>query len=80
LHTLIWGQQVILHIDGLEYVYQVRDVRRVVPDDLSILGHAENPTLTLITCLGYDQEQASYRYRVAVRAVLVAIRSGASMH
>jgi LPXTG-site transpeptidase (sortase) family protein len=73
LGRLYWGQQVIVHLDGFEYVYEVRSVRRVMPGDLSVLGHSDTPVLTLITCQGYDPYGNAYRYRVAVRAVLVAI-------
>jgi sortase (surface protein transpeptidase) len=38
-----------------------------------VLGHSEAPILTLITCQGYDPSGNAYQYRVAVRAVLVAI-------
>jgi LPXTG-site transpeptidase (sortase) family protein len=72
LRTLSWGQQVIVHMDGLKYIYKVQDVRRVWPDDLSVLAHADVPTLTLITCQDYNQAKNEYEYRIAVRAVLVA--------
>jgi LPXTG-site transpeptidase (sortase) family protein len=71
LRTLSWGQQVIVHMDGLKYIYKVQDVRRVWPDDLSVLAHADVPTLTLITCQDYNQAKNEYQYRIAVRAVLV---------
>lgn len=74
LHTLYWGQQIIIHMDGQQYIYEVRSQRRVWPDDLSVLGHADLPTLTLITCQGYDEAGNSYRYRIAVRAVLIRIQ------
>ncbi len=74
LHTLMWGQQIIVHMGGQEYVYEVRSVRRVLPDDISVLGHATGPTLTLITCQGYDEEGNVYRYRIAVKAVLMSIQ------
>jgi len=74
LHTLYWGQQVIIHIDGQAYIYEVRSVRRVWPNDVTVLGHAELPTLTLITCQGYDQARNEYNYRIAVRAVLISVQ------
>jgi LPXTG-site transpeptidase (sortase) family protein len=73
LHTMTWGQQIIVHLAGQQYIFEVRSVRRVLPDDLSVLGHAATPTLTLITCQGYDQAENDYHYRVVVRAVLVQI-------
>jgi LPXTG-site transpeptidase (sortase) family protein len=72
LHTMVWGQKIIIHMDGQQYVYEVREVRRVWPNDLSILRHEEYPWLTLITCQGYQAEN-DYLYRVAVRAVQVSI-------
>jgi LPXTG-site transpeptidase (sortase) family protein len=74
LHTLHWGQSVIVHFNGSKYIYKVQTVRRVWPDDLSALKHAEVPTLTLITCQGYNENDGSYRYRIAVQAVLVDIQ------
>ncbi|MEW6093931.1 MAG: sortase [Chloroflexota bacterium] len=74
LHTMHWGQSVIVHFNGSRYIYKVQTVRRVWPDDLSALKHAEDPTLTLITCQGYNENDGSYRYRIAVQAVLVDIQ------
>jgi LPXTG-site transpeptidase (sortase) family protein len=73
LYTLNWGQQVIVHMDGQKYIYEVRSIRRVWPEDISVLSHAEYPTLTLITCQGYNQVENSYNYRVAIQAVLVRV-------
>ncbi len=39
--------------------------------DRSILWHEGCFWLTLITCQGYDETRDSYRWRLAVRAVLV---------
>jgi LPXTG-site transpeptidase (sortase) family protein len=73
LKALYWGQKVIVHMGGQKYIYQVQDVRRVWPDDNTVLVHQDVPTLTLITCQDYDQAKQSYRYRIAVRAVLVVV-------
>ncbi|HTX91496.1 MAG TPA: sortase, partial [Anaerolineales bacterium] len=73
ISKLVWGQEVIVHMGGQKYIYQVQDVRRVWPEDLSVLKHATVPTLTLITCQGYNQADNDYRYRIAVRAILVSI-------
>jgi LPXTG-site transpeptidase (sortase) family protein len=74
LGTLVWGDSIIVHLDGQEYIYQVRDVRLVRPDDLSILRHEELPWMTLITCRGYNSLNDTYQWRLAVRAVQVAVR------
>jgi LPXTG-site transpeptidase (sortase) family protein len=73
LRTMVWGQQVIVHMGGQQYIYQVQDVRRVWPDDLSVLKHATVSTLTLITCQGYNEAENDYKYRIAVRAVLINV-------
>jgi LPXTG-site transpeptidase (sortase) family protein len=72
LHTMQWGDQVIVHAFGQRYVYEVRQIRKVLPDDLSILKHEDYPWITLITCQGYNETKNSYSYRTAVRAVLVS--------
>jgi LPXTG-site transpeptidase (sortase) family protein len=75
LSTLVWGDPVVVHIGGERYTFQVREVRQVRPNDLSVLRHEDRPWLTLITCRGYNEKTGSYRWRVAVRAVLTAVES-----
>ncbi len=75
LGTLVWGDQIFIHAFAQEYEYSVQDVLQVVPGAIStVLRHEEYPWLTLITCQGYDETSGSYRTRVVVRAVQVAIR------
>lgn len=69
LKTLRMGDEIIVHAYGYRYVYQVQAVRYVLPDNLSVLGHQDQSTLTLLTCAGYDEAQDSYKYRVAVETV-----------
>ena len=64
----------MLHAYGQRYIYEVRQVRYVLPNDLSVLRHEEYDWLTLITCAGYDHVNDRYLHRVVVRAVLVDIR------
>jgi hypothetical protein len=54
---------------GMRFVYSVREVRQVLPEDLSVLQHEERPWLT------YDERGETYRTRVAVRAVMVGTLS-----
>ncbi len=77
VNTLTWADQVIIHMGGDRYIYEVREVLRLKPDDLSILKHEERAWVTLLTCRSYDEATDSYRYRVAVRAVLVRTEAGA---
>ena len=75
LNTLWWGDQVIIHAGSAEYVYAVRSVEQVAPDDTAdMLQHEDSPWLTLVTCRGYDKASNSYLYRVLVRAVLVEVK------
>ncbi|MBN2385539.1 MAG: sortase [Anaerolineales bacterium] len=75
LHTLWYGDRVVIHAWGQEYVYAVRSVRQVQPGDTAaITRHEDYPWLTLVTCKGFDPASNSYRYRVVVRAVQVEIR------
>ena len=66
---LSWGQQIVIRAFGERYIYSVRSVQTVSPDDLSVLSHKDNPWVTLITCKGYNQASNTYASRVAVRAV-----------
>jgi len=75
LDWLKWGDPVIVHAFGQEYVYAVRDSELVAPGAVAtVIRHEELPWLTLITCQGYDEASNTYRYRVVVRAVQVAIK------
>ncbi len=73
LYDLRWGDQVFIDADGKRYVYEVRDVRLVEPNDASVLGHKNRDWVTLITCKGYDEAKGSYDYRVVVQAVLMKV-------
>lgn len=73
IHRLAWDDVVVVHAFGMKYIYHVRDVQAVSPDDLSPLGHEAYPWVTLITCQGYDEDQNGYALRIAVRAVLVDV-------
>jgi LPXTG-site transpeptidase (sortase) family protein len=71
---LDWGDEVILHVDGAEHVYQVTSKLVVWPDDLSLMIEDGYYRMTLITCKGYDVSRGEYAYRTAVQTVLVEIR------
>lgn len=74
LGSLKWGDEVIIRLNGQQYVYEVRAVTRVKPDDLSVLRHEERAWVTLVTCQGYNEASNTYAYRLAVRAVLVRVQ------
>jgi LPXTG-site transpeptidase (sortase) family protein len=73
LNKLRYGDEIIIHAFGQEYIYEVRTNVLVKPDDLSAMKHETYSWLTLITCKEYDEKIDGYRYRVVVRAVLVKV-------
>ena len=76
LGRLRWGQPVIIHAWGQQYIYEVRSVKAAVDptDTTALTEHEDYPWLTLITCHDYDAQTNSYRWRTVVRAVLVKIQ------
>lgn len=75
LNLLKYGDQVNLHIFGLNYVYEVREVVTIQPDDIgAVMRHEDTPWLTLLTCQGYDEAKGTYRSRVLVRAALIKLQ------
>ncbi|MGV8026555.1 MAG: sortase [Anaerolineaceae bacterium] len=75
LNWLWYGDQIIVHAWGQQYVYEVRSTSKVTPNSVSsIIKHEDLPWLTLITCSGYDEETQSYQYRIIVSAVQVEIK------
>jgi LPXTG-site transpeptidase (sortase) family protein len=73
LKDLTSGEHVYIMGNGYRYIYVVRSMRYVKPDDISILEHRDNPWLTLLTCDKYDEESGTYLLRVVVQAELVQI-------
>lgn len=73
LGSLRWGQTIILHADGYRYTYQVRENQVISPTNFTVFREDGYAWLTLITCKDYSAVSKSYRYRVAVRAVLLKV-------
>lgn len=78
LGTLKWGDRVIIHAFGQDYIYEIRSVNRWTdPKDTRMLEkHEELPWVTLITCTGYDEKTGTYRWRIVVRAVQISVVDG----
>jgi LPXTG-site transpeptidase (sortase) family protein len=75
LNTLWYGDRIIVHAWGQQYIYEVRSVMLVRPDSVTAaFQHKDAPWLTLTTCRSYDIEKGTYRYRVLVQAVQVQIK------
>ena len=80
LHTLKWGDQIIVHLGGQRYIYQVRQNKVTSPNDITIFKHEDYPWLTLLTCKDYNASSDTYAHRVAVGAILVKVEAEASPH
>jgi LPXTG-site transpeptidase (sortase) family protein len=74
LDKLTYGDRVIVHLGGQQYIYEVREQRQMHPESVAAaLRHEEYPWLTLITCKTYSETTDDYVYRTVVRAVLVDV-------
>jgi len=71
LDELLAGEVVILFTEKSIYTYHVRE--RLVTDDgdMSVTLASDNPQITLITCVDWDQEAHTYLNRLVVIADLV---------
>lgn len=69
------GDQIIVHMGGMKYIFEVRNSKLVRPDTTAFaFEHLEgNSYITLITCSGYNPLNGSYLFRRIVRAVLVSV-------
>jgi LPXTG-site transpeptidase (sortase) family protein len=72
LSTLGWGDRIIVHAWGQKYIFEVRSIASVTPDNMSALKHEENSWLTLITCQNFDPVDNQYHNRLVVRSVLLS--------
>jgi LPXTG-site transpeptidase (sortase) family protein len=76
LKDLNYGEQVIVHLYGQQYIFEIRNKRLVRPEATGFaFEHLEKHSyLTLITCQSYDPATDSYRLRRVIRAVLVEVK------
>jgi LPXTG-site transpeptidase (sortase) family protein len=73
LGKLAWGDQIIIHTNGLRYVYQVRSVTTVNADNMSAFKHEDKAWITLVTCKEFDAKTDTYKKRIVVKAILVDV-------
>ncbi len=74
LNTLRYGDRIIVHGWGQQYLYEVRSIQVVAPENVrSVMEHEDIPWVTLMTCKGYDEKTDSYESRLIVRAIQVEI-------
>lgn len=77
LKTLKYGDQIIVHLGGVQYIYEVRETKLSRPYSTNYAFESKQDAsyLTLITCQGYNPLNESYLFRRVVRAVLVSTLS-----
>ncbi|GAB4506786.1 MAG: hypothetical protein Fur0017_30420 [Anaerolineales bacterium] len=74
LKALKYGDYIKVHAFGQIYIYEVRQSKRIMPDNFTAaLKHEEKAWLTLLTCEDYRTLFQTYTYRRMVRAVLVSV-------
>ena len=76
LKELKYGDRIIVHLFGQQYIYEVRETRveRPYATSYAFKSLQDHAYLTLITCQGYNASDDSYAYRRIVRAVLVEVK------
>ena len=76
LKSLKYGDQIIVHMGGGQYVYEVRNTRLARPYSTSYAFQSMQDAsyLTLVTCSGFNPLNESYLFRRVVRAVLVEVK------
>ena len=75
LDTLRYGDRVVIHAWGEEYIYEVRISQLVTADDIRLFGSSDYDILTLVTCEDFDEETEGYSHRIVVQAVLIDVKS-----
>jgi len=76
IKELKFGDQVIVHMGGVKYVYEIRSTKLARPYSTGFAFESlqDHSYLTLITCQGYNPLNESYLFRRVVRAVLVEVK------
>ena len=65
------GELVLLYTENNIYTYQVRESRVTDGGDMSVTFATQNPQISLITCVDWDEETRTYLDRLIVIADLV---------
>ena len=71
LDELPVGEIVLLYTERSIYTYQVRESRVTDDEDMSVILPTDNPQISLITCIDWDDETDTYLKRLVVIADLV---------
>ena len=75
LSRLRVGDEVIVQAVQYRYIYSVRVVKEIAPDNLSVFGRKPEPWITLLTCSGYEPSTGQFKTRLVVQALLVRVES-----
>jgi LPXTG-site transpeptidase (sortase) family protein len=73
LSRLGWGDEIIIHAYGQQYIYHVRGRYTIRPYNLSVFEHKEEDWVTLLTCSSYNENTATYLKRLYIQAILVRV-------
>jgi LPXTG-site transpeptidase (sortase) family protein len=65
------GELVLLYTEKNLYTYQVRESKVTDDGDMTVILPSDNPQISLITCVDWDQETHTYLNRLVVIADLV---------
>lgn len=69
------GAIITYQANGMEYVYEVREKRRVAPADVKALYVADGNVMLLMTCTDYNNLDRTYANRLLIRAELIEKRT-----
>ncbi|MBV6394206.1 MAG: hypothetical protein KPEEDBHJ_03458 [Anaerolineales bacterium] len=77
LKGLQYGDQIIIHLSGQKYIFEVSQSKLVRPNTTAFAFEDldDKSYLTLITCQGYNSLNDTYLFRRVVRAVLVSVEN-----
>jgi LPXTG-site transpeptidase (sortase) family protein len=67
------GELIILYTEQNIYSYQVREIRITTPDDLAVTYATDNPQVTLISCVDWENSSQTYLNRLIVFGDLIRV-------
>lgn len=68
LQYAIYGTEVIMQMDGEEFLYEVVEIKRVDPSDVEKLRVYDGDSILLVTCTDWDENGRFYASRLLIRA------------
>jgi LPXTG-site transpeptidase (sortase) family protein len=74
IRELAVGEKIMIHSNGMIYIYQVKENRLILPSSIeSLFKHQDYSWITLVTCENYNEDLGKYTSRRIVRAVLISV-------